>query len=81
MTENTAKQPVALAELEETVRQRLIGHGQHGALAEFAKYTAAVHERLHDAEIVKDASPAAPETTSKATSKPKKPATKKASSK
>lgn len=35
-----------LEALAETVRSRLIQNGQHGALAEFAKYTAAVQEEL-----------------------------------
>jgi hypothetical protein len=40
-------EPSTLAEHEEAVRQRLVQHGQHGALAAFGKYTAAVHERLN----------------------------------
>lgn len=51
MSENARKtppaEPTTLPELEEAVRQRLTQHGQHGALAAFGKYTAAVHERLN----------------------------------
>lgn len=39
-------EPSTLAEHEEAVRQRLVEHGQHGALAAFGKYTAAVHATL-----------------------------------
>ncbi len=43
----TAPAAPTFAELEESIRQRLITNGQHGALADFAKYTAAVHEKLN----------------------------------
>lgn len=36
----------SLEVLAERVRERLIAHGQHGALAEFATYTAAVTARI-----------------------------------
>lgn len=43
-------EPTTLPELEEAVRARLHQHGQHGAVALFNKYTAAVHAKLANVE-------------------------------
>lgn len=80
----TAPAAPTFAEMEESIRQRLHTNGQHGALAEFGKYTAAVHEQLSALQVDTSSTLKAFISTPPASGKPKaaaKPAAKKASSK